>query len=373
MSLFNNDKKTETERRKARILVAPLDWGLGHTTRCIPIINELLLQGCEVVLAGNNQQQIILKEEFPELRFESLTGYEVRYAGLGSLAWKMIKQIPRIKKIIQYEHNWLSQKIDELNIDAVISDNRYGLHTEKIPCVFITHQLSIKSPWKWTEKFLQNKNYKYINRFSECWIPDDEGENNLAGELSHPNRKPVCPVKYLSALSRFKKTGIEEIKKHLLIILSGPEPQRTFFENIIVKQIGHYNGSATIVRGLPASGSLIPSTNSIRFYNHLPADKMNEEIEKAEFVIARSGYSTIMDAMTLHKKGILVPTPGQTEQEYLAKYLSDKQICITEGQKKFSLPGMLDKAENFSFRLQETDTINNLKINIERFLTLLSL
>jgi hypothetical protein len=251
---------------------------------------------------------------------------------------------------------------------------------ESVPSVFITHQLTIKSPLgKLTEKILQKRNYNYINRFSACWIPDlpagqasDEENDNLAGELSHPVKKPSVEIKYIGILSRFKKNETTENKNHLLVILSGPEPQRTILENIIVKDIGHYNGTATIVRGLPGSSSLIPSTNMIQFYNHLPTDELNAEMLKTEYVIARSGYSTVMDIATLQKKSILIPTPGQTEQEYLAKHLMEKKLAWCTIQKDFSLITALEKAEKFSYNTPRVKNNTLLQQVIRDFVASLS-
>lgn len=342
----------EKKLRKPRILVAPLDWGLGHATRCIRIIQELLKQDCEVLLAGEGAQEILLKQEFPLLKFLPLRGYRIFYSKSKSgLFWRMMYQIPQIKKSIRYEKKWLNEMVKEHQIDAVISDNRYGLFHKSIFSVFITHQLLIKTNWgRWTEKMLQRKNYRYINHFSECWIPDYETENNLAGLLSHPVKKPEILSKYIGALSRLEKTGIKEEKNHLLFLLSGPEPQRTILENIIIDQVAHYNGSATIVRGLPNTASLIPSTNTLKFFNHLSAEELGKEMERAEFVISRSGYSTIMDIIKLQKKSIFIPTPGQTEQEYLADYLSKKGFAIACTQKDFLLDDMIVKANKFPYR-----------------------
>ena len=358
------------KRHNPHILVAPLDWGLGHATRCIPIIQELIRQGCEVSLAGEGAQEILLKKEFPLLPFLPLAGYRVRYSGNGrNMVWKMIGQAIRLREAIQYENEWLKDKITEAGFDAVISDNRYGLYNKKIPSVFITHQLTIKSPWRWTEGILQKQNYRYINRFTECWVPDEEGPCNLAGVLSHPVKKPASPLYYIGHLSRLKMKGIAEIKNHLLILLSGPEPQRSIFENKIIKQISLYPATAVVLRGLPEATSVIPSTNSIHIYNHLSGEELNTEMGKAAFVIARSGYSTLMDAMALKKKCILVPTPGQTEQEYLAAYHTGKQQAIHSTQKKFSLTEILKKAESSSFLFPDLETDNLLEKNISRFLS----
>ena len=356
--------------RKPRILVAPLDWGLGHATRCIPIIKELLRQGCEVWLAGDGPQQKLLQQEFPELFFLSLNGYKVKYARSSiGMVLSIIRQTNNILKAIKNENAWLKEQVKEYEFDAVISDNRYGLYHLSIPCIFITHQLNIKSPLgKWTEKILQKRNYRFINRFTECWVPDEEGENNLAGELSHPEKKPGIPIKYIGALSRFspKKNGVK--KDHLLIILSGPEPQRSILENKIIVEVSQYNGTATVVRGLPAASLFIPSTNMIRFYNHLSAEDLGKEMEQAEYVISRCGYSTVMDLVLLQKKSILIPTPGQTEQEYLADYLSQKQIVCSIPQKGFSLTSALQKAGQISYKLLPISNENKLVNIIAEFI-----
>ncbi len=338
--------------RKPRILVAPLDWGLGHATRCIPIIQELLARDVDVWLAGESPQAELLQQEFPDLPLLPLEGYRVKYArtGIGMLL-SIFRQKQKILSVIKKENEWLKKIVAEHEFDAVISDNRYGLYHPDIPSIFITHQLTIKSPLgKWTEKIVQKKNYQYINWFTECWVPDTEGSNDLAGILSHPQKKPAVPVCYIGSLSRFRITNEPVKKSHLLIIVSGPEPQRSIFENKIIQEIAHYPATATIVRGLPGSDSLIPSTGMIKFYNHLPADELNKEMEQAEYIISRSGYSTVMDLVKLKKKSILIPTPGQTEQEYLADYLSKKQIAFCVQQKDFSLTASIKNASQFSYQ-----------------------
>jgi hypothetical protein len=203
---------------------------------------------------------------------------------------------------------------------------------------------------KWSEKFLQQWNYKFINRFHECWVPDEEGQNNLAGELSHAVKLPAIPVKYIGGLSRFKKKDVEEIKDHLLITLSGPEPQRTILENKIIDEVVNYNGTATIARGLPAERNIIPSTNTIHFHNHLSSEALNNEAMKAELIIGRSGYSTVMDIAALQKKSMLIPTPGQTEQEYLADHLMQKQFAFCINQNELSLLENIEEALRFDYR-----------------------
>ena len=335
-----------------KLLVAPLDWGLGHATRCVPVIRDLLNNNCEVWLAGEGAQEKILRKEFPSLPFLPLKGYRIKY-GKSGLTGKILLQVPSILRSIKEENKWLKQQVSNHGFDAVISDNRYGLYNEKVFSVLITHQLNIKTPLgKWSEKILQQWNYKLINKFNECWIPDDEGENNLGGELSHPFKLPSIPAKYIGPLSRFTSfspLGDGGIKGHLLIILSGPEPQRTILENKVIDQIVNYPATATIVRGLPGEKNIIPSTNTIHFYNHLSSEELYTEAMKAEFIISRSGYSTIMDIACVKKKSILIPTPGQTEQEYLAGHLMKKQFAFCIDQNGFSLLKNIDEARNFEY------------------------
>ena len=272
-------------------------------------------------------------------------------------------------RVIKKENAWLKKITDKHDFDAIIADNRYGLYHSTIPAVFITHQLTIKSSLgKWTERILQKINYRFINRFSECWVPDMDDKNNLSGELSHPVKKPIIPLHYIGTLSRIEIKNIREEMNHLLIILSGPEPQRSILENKIINEIVKFLGTATIVRGLPGEASLIPSTNMIKFYNHLNAIELNKEMMKAEYIISRSGYSTIMDIVKLQKKSILIPTPGQTEQEYLANYISQKQIAFCVPQKEFSLAVALQQAKQFSYHFAAYNNTQALQNTISNFI-----
>ena len=214
------------------MLVAPLDWGLGHATRCIPIIRELLEQGCEVTIGSGPAAQKILQEEFPDLRFLPLLGYNVHYSRYRSfLPLVLLLQIPKLIFRVYFENRWLKKAIATYGFNAVISDNRPGLYHPGVKSVYITHQLCIKTGNRFTQWLAQKIHYRFIHRFSECWVPDLAGDLNLAGDLSHPLIMPRVPVKYLGPLSRFEKKGAEK-KYDLAILLSGPEPQRTLFENL---------------------------------------------------------------------------------------------------------------------------------------------
>jgi uncharacterized protein (TIGR00661 family) len=337
---------------KPRVLIAPLDWGLGHATRCIPLIRRFEQEGAEPWIGASGPQQTLLKMEFPHLSFVEIPNYNINYARSGkALPWTMLRQLSSIRRSIRKEHHWLSSSAEKYKWDAIVSDNRFGLFHPSIPSVFITHQLAIKSNRaRWIDNLLRKKNYKYISRYRECWVPDNEGQSNLAGSLSHPTIKPPIPLKYIGWLSRFEQRQAKDSPGPILIILSGPEPQRSILEEKILNEIAHYPAEAIIVRGLPGHTSMIPSTNMIRIYNHISTDEMNSFVEQASFIISRSGYSTIMDAAVLNKKCIFIPTPGQTEQIYLAQSLMEKGIAFFVPQENFSLTNAISAANNFSWK-----------------------
>jgi uncharacterized protein (TIGR00661 family) len=334
-----------------KILIAPLNWGLGHATRCIPIIKILLSQGVEVIIACGSPQKSLLQSEFPSLRFEYLPGYDLKYGKNGVLTvLKIIFQIPKILIQIKREKRWLANFYDSEGLDAVISDNRYGLFSSKIPCFFMTHQLRISTPFgKMADDYIQRINYRYINLFRECWIPDFDHEQNLAGELSHPRIPPAIPRQYLGCLSRFNKKDLPVVSGAVVIILSGPEPQRTILEKIILRQLPNRGCAATLIRGLPDAGEPVPEVTNYRVYNHLPASALNKIICESEFVICRSGYSSIMDIVKLDKKSIVIPTPGQREQEYLAGYLLRKKVVFAKDQAHFDLKAAIGEAKHFPY------------------------
>ena len=339
---------------KKSILVAPLDWGLGHATRCIPIIRELLNAGYEVLIAADGQTKILLLGEFPYITILSLKGYQINYSKTKkSLFFKLLFQIPKVLAAIKYEHQWLKRTLKEHKIDLVLSDNRYGLYSNNIPSVFVTHQLRIQAPF--FAGVLQRINYRYINRFSECWVPDEKTEPGLAGRLSHPFKKPQVPLKYIGSLSRFAAQESTKDEEHLLILLSGPEPQRTILEKKLIKELEDYTAPVFFIRGLPGHDEKIKATPNIKVLNHLPANQLEEAMRRSFMIIGRSGYSSVMDIMKLQKKSILIPTPGQTEQEYLAEHLLSNQLAYCVAQKDFNLKDALQEASSFSYRAYTTD------------------
>lgn len=342
-------------RQKKRILVCPLDWGLGHATRCIPIIRLLLQKNQHVLIAGSGRSFLLLKHEFPTLEFIDLPGYDIRYSK-SALAIRMFFSIPKILKGIKQEHELLQEIIQQKKIDIVISDNRFGLWSTKVKTVFITHQLMIKSPLG--EYVLHRINLNYIKKFNTCWIPDFEGETNLSGDLTHFYPTPENAV-FIGPLSRFynEKSSLlcQPLKKSydVMVIISGPEPQRSIFEEIILKQASSIPLNFLIVRGITEQTFRLERIENIDVIPHLNTADMKAAIQSASVVVARSGYSTLMDLAVLGRKVILIPTPGQTEQEYLAAFYQKKKLAYVESQSGFNLKRALEKIKDYEDLSQE--------------------
>lgn len=338
---------------KPLVLVCPLDWGLGHTTRCIPLIRELMQLGCEVIIACNSTQKELLKQEFPGIDcYTHLAGYNIRYGRSRRATFvKLLLQSFKILIKIKQERRWLKDFLLKHPVNAIISDNRFGLYTTGIPAIFITHQLQIKTGLgSWADALTRRWNYHRIQRFTACWVPDEAGRPSMSGELSHPTQMPSLPVEYIGGLSRFEPCSTTG-QKDLLIILSGPEPQRSIFEALLLEQLKDYTGTVTLVRGLPGSTTLPAAPAHCTLLNHASASTLQSLICSAGLVISRCGYTTVMDLMTLQKKAILVPTPGQAEQEYLAHHLLEQGWAYTLAQKNFQLARALQEAGRFGYKM----------------------
>ena len=343
-------------QKKRRILLAPLDWGLGHATRCIPIVRSLQENGHEVVLAADGAAAALLSSEFPGIEIKSLKGYGIRYSKNASLFGSMLQQLPGILNSIRYEQQWLSKLLQKEEFHLVISDNRPGFYSKQIPSVYITHQLLINSgKGKWLNRLLQQLHSRYMNNFNSVWVPDLAGNDNLAGELAHPPMPLVQPV-YLGLLSRMNATTTE-LKYDLMIMLSGPEPQRTILEEKLIDQLSTYTKTVLLVRGLPEQhSSTLQLPSHITVHNHLPAAALQEAMCSSQLIICRSGYTTLMDLIRLKKKAVLIPTPGQPEQEYLAEYMQQQQLFPFISQTDVSIDHAITVAEKFSYRYPFTDT-----------------
>ena len=348
---------------KKNILVCPLNWGLGHATRVMPIIYLLIKQKHNVVIAANGYPLELLKKEFPNLKFICFHSFNIKYSKNNSLIFKILLSLPRILFGIRKEHQQLKKIIKNEKIDVVISDNRYGLWNKNVYSVFITHQIMVKTP-----KYLKLFEYPayliskfFILKYDKCWVPDYADENNLSGDLSHKYKLPEN-VSFIGHLSRFDNMPKQEnhIEKNidLLVILSGPEPQRTILENIIIKQTINTNYKVLIIEGKPQKTNNTKHLQNINITTHLQTEELLKKIRSSNVVMSRAGYSTIMDFVSLNKNAILVPTPGQTEQQYLSKYLNHKKLFYFVKQENLNIENTMIDFQNF--HSQKLSLNNNL-------------
>jgi len=347
-------------RNKYTVLVCPLDWGIGHASRCVPIIRELIKQDYNVIIGADNRPLDFLRIEFQNLKFVPFSGTTILYSANKSMALKMLFTFPRFLFGIRKEHNKLKQIVRDQKIDIVISDNRYGLWHKKIPSIFITHQIGIKTPrsLSFFKPLLNLVNRFFIQKHSQLWIPDFENEPNLSGSLSHGYRLKI-PSYFIGPLSRFtnKKTIENNSFPEIVALVSGPEPQRSIFEEILIAELKTYPEKSYILRGKIESNKT-ETINNITLYPHLPTSQLFSLLKKANLIICRPGYSTLMDLAVLNKKAVLVPTPGQTEQEYLARKLKRNGSFFSESQTTFSLDTALSEYQSYS----GIQLVNNYKI-----------
>ena len=323
-------------------MLAPLDWGLGHATRCIPLIIHLIEHGCQITIAAEKATKRLLEKEFPTLEFIELPGYHISYPKKGrSFIVKILLQIPKILRAIHQENKWLKHQLKKRSWDIVISDNRYGLYNEKVTSIFITHQLRVISgAGKMIDGFIQQFLYKKINLFTQCWIPDIEGDENIAGVLSHPEKKPD-KFTYIGLLSRLNKKN-ESSNGPILVMLSGPEPQRTILENVLIKQTEILPASFLFVRGLPEASEQLSNRKNIVFKDFMDLQELSKAMSDAPLVICRAGYSSIMDLLKLNKRAILIPTPGQSEQLYLANRMKALKLFAVQYQDEIAIDSEIE-------------------------------
>ncbi len=340
-----------------RILICPLDWGLGHASRCIPIIEQLLLQQHEVVIGATGAPLLLLRKEFPTLSYVDFPGFSIRYSK--QFLWlKIGVQLPRIIFESIREHRQLRKICSEHKIDVVISDNRFACWNPAITSIFISHQLFIRAPF--FEGIIRAVNFWCMKHYQRIWIPDVAGEKNFSGHLAHGKNLP-SHAEYIGILSRFKSKNnlpVSNFTYDVCILLSGPEPQRTLLEDILVAQIRDLNLRAMVVRGIPGEPKKLENTAPVFFENHLATKDLQEVIESSKIVVCRSGYSSIMDLARMGKKAIFIPTPGQTEQEYLADYFMHQKVCFMQHQTKINLADAIAESVSYSgFEVNSTELI----------------
>ncbi len=330
------------------VLVAPLNWGLGHATRSIPIIRALLGRGTRVLLASDGEALSLLHNEFPELKCIELPGYRPHYSERNSVATALAGQLPKFYSSVKKEHEQLARIVRDERVDAVISDNRYGAWSDAVPCALVIHQLNLIMPagLKWIGPLVNAFHRRMINRFDQVWVPD-RADSMLSGRLSSIRR--TKHTQFIGPLSRFKAMSDEPGCYELVAVLSGPEPQRSILEKILMDQLSACQLRSLVVRGVADSKpGGYQKINGIEVVDFLDTDGLHAVMSGAKVIVARPGYSTLMDLARIGKKAILIPTPGQTEQEYLGKLAMDNGYALTISQHEVRLDAALHRWEEYT-------------------------
>lgn len=316
-----------------KIFVCPLNWGLGHATRSSVVIQQLLNRGHEVVIGADGKALTFLQNEFPKLKCIRVKDVDVSYAN--SAFFSMVNYI-RIAFSIFSNRRKEQQLLQEIQatekFDVIISDNRYGLYLKDVHSILITHQTQVKTPF--LSGFINNQLRKWLTKFNEVWVPDFEG-SLLSGELSNGS---LNQKKHVGILSRFTHDDNAPIVYDCLYLLSGPEPQRTALEKCLSLTLSKEEGTKknVLVRGTKQP-SKISFPSNVKVIDFATTDELQQLLNSCKNIVCRGGYSTIMDVVAVKKSALLIPTPYQYEQEYLAKYLSDKNYFSATTQSNIEL------------------------------------
>lgn len=345
---MNLDSKNKT------ILIAPLNWGLGHATRCIPIIKALQENNFTPIIASDGIALELLKKEFPYLKTLELPSYQIEYAKNGkNFKWKLLKNLPKMIEAIREEKRIVKKWIQKYGIDGIISDNRLGVISNKIPSVFITHQLNVMTG---NTTWITSKLHQHIiKKYNACWIPDVNAQLNLTGKLGHLDNNSLN-LRYLGPLSRMHKMALP-IQYDLMIILSGPEPQRGLLEAHLTEEVKRFDGKIVFVKGIIEAEQKKEQIGNVTYYNFMKTRQLEHTFNESKKILCRSGYTTIMDLVKLHKKAFFIPTPGQYEQIYLAEKLQNEGLVPYATQDRFRIEN-LSQIEKFK-GLPEIDTAVN--------------
>ncbi|MGB5363772.1 MAG: glycosyltransferase, partial [Aureibaculum sp.] len=325
---------------KKKILIAPINWGLGHAARCIPIIRALLDYDFEPIIASDGSALTFLQKEFPQLKSYSLPSYDIEYSKSKNQKYKLLLNMPHVIRALLKEKKEVEEIHKKEGLSGIISDNRFGVRNSRLPSIYITHQLNVLSGN--TTFFTTLLHQKIISKFDECWVPDSNGQPKLSGDLSTIKNKKL-KIRFIGAISRFKKKPSRK-KYDLLILLSGPEPQRTILEDKLLLELKTFDQKVLFVRGVLINEKKKNYSENVTVVNYLLTEELEQALNDTELVLARSGYSTILDLAKLGKRAFFIPTPGQYEQEYLAYRMQELQIAPFENQDSFRLK-MLEKTE----------------------------
>lgn len=329
-----------------RILFGVCAWGLGHATRTLPIIRKVLKEGHEVTVVSSGRALSMLRQELgDDPKYAELEDYQPpETLNPSFLVLATLLRFPVYVTSMFHEHDFVRRFVLDRKVDVIFSDNRYGFYSRDIPSYFLGHQLRILNPLgnRVLEDGTEVYNNYFLKRYAGVLVPDYE-EEGLAGRLAHDlSIIDEKHLNYIGALSEFSyRSAVEDVD--VFVSISGPEPSRSSFERLVMKQLEGFKGRVVVSLGKPEDKNhSSPNTNS--YFNRKEREDL---LNRSRIVVARSGYSTVMDLFSLRKRGFLIPTPGQLEQEYLAELHKERRTFYSVHESELDLPRQLDEALTF--------------------------
>jgi len=322
-----------------KMIYGVCSWGLGHATRSLPVIRKLIEEDNEITIISHGRSLQLLKNELGKnLEYIEISDYPMllsensrQFMAKSLIYWPIF--------VSQLRRGWkkLKKNLEHKKYDAIISDARYEIYNRKVPSFFISHQMRIMNPMriKFLEKGSEIFNLFFFRRYAGVIVPDYK-DDNLSGDLSHNlNKIDEKKLHYVGALSDFKK---KQTKKDIdyLISISGPEPQRTMLQEKLLSKVDQLKGNIVITLGKTEGKDKIKKKN-IQTFSFLSKKDREDFLNRSKLVISRSGYSTILDLSVIGTKALMIPTPGQIEQEYLAKYHNSIKTFYCVNQSNINL------------------------------------
>ena len=336
----------------AQVLLSPLNWGLGHAMRDIPIIRTLLAHDHDVTIAACGNSLSALVQEFPDCRFIPFEDYPSPYSAGRLFLPKFFLYLPILLKAVAEERRTLAKILAKNHYDLIISDNRLGVYSPEIPSIFITHQLHYHMPFAlWPIELFALRINTYLHRkYDRIIVPDNPpGPSSLAGKLSCPGSVETRSRSFFSGILTSMKQGDCAEDLDYLVLISGPEPQRTKLEEILLPAVRELDGKSMVLLGSPQRNAEMVGSGTCTVRTYVSNDEKVQLMNRAKFVICRSGYTTMMELAEMRKRhGLFIPTPGQTEQEYLSWYYRKQGWFHSTSQYRLDLPEDIHAARGFT-------------------------
>jgi len=337
-------------KRAMKVLFAVGSWGLGHATRDLPLITRLLETGCEVAVVSTDRALSLLRRELgPHCEFFDWPDVPKPLARTARVFYtKMALSVPLVFRSILSEQRALQDLLRSRRFDRIISDNRFGVQSRRVDSYQIVHGLRAIAPRRnrQLELAVEYFSYSMLRRAKRIIVPDYEGEG-LSGELSHglsffePDR-----LEYIGILASVRRRSVP-VDVDYFVTISGPEPQRTILEELVLSQVDDLPGRVVVALGKPEEPFRLRKCGRAQVFSYLDRRQQENMMNRSRLIVSRSGYTTLMELVELGAQALLIPTPGQTEQEYLSWLHNSRGTYLSVQQHRLQLGRDVERARRF--------------------------